>query len=144
VQQTDIAIEQRLAAHGIRFTKGRRALVAALTDTEGPRTAAELHAQLEQSVPLSSLYRSLTVLSEAGVIATHHGQAGILRFELAEWLTGHHHHLICTSCGAVIDAVPSRAQEAEMRHIVETMATPHGFEPGAHRFEIEGRCATCR
>ncbi|MEN8115197.1 MAG: Fur family transcriptional regulator [Actinomycetota bacterium] len=144
MQQVDSAIEQRLTSAGIRYTNGRRALVATLFGMDGPRSAAEIHADLAGSIPLSSLYRSLTVLTEAGILATHHGPTGVMSFELAEWITGHHHHLVCVSCDAVIDATPDKAQERAMGRLVVAMASAYGFEASDHRFEIEGTCASCR
>ena len=99
----DRDVERRLRSHEIRYTRGRRTVVAALAASEGPRSAAELHAAIGPGVPLSSLYRSLAVLEEAGVVVPHFGAKGLTRYELAEWITGHHHHVVCVACGTVED-----------------------------------------
>ena len=93
--QVDQQIGERLAAHDVRYTAGRRKVAAALLQAGGPRSASELHAELGDAVPVSSLYRSLAVMTEAGILARHPGRDGDARYELAEWLTGHHHHLVC-------------------------------------------------
>lgn len=111
---------------------------------QGPRTAAELHDLVGSTVPLSSLYRSLSVLTDTGVLSAQHGSDGVIRFELAEWFTGHHHHLVCTSCGRVVDVAPSVDQEETMEHLVKQMARAEGFAVSGHRFEIEGTCPACR
>ncbi len=144
MQQLEQAVEQRLAAEGVRLTQGRRNTVEALAKMRGPRTAAEIHGQIGSTVPLSSLYRSLSVLTDADVLSAHHGPDGVIRFELAEWFTGHHHHLICTSCGAVIDVTPTINQERVMEELVDEMALDAGFTVSGHRFEIEGTCRACR
>ena len=144
MQQLEQAVEQRLTADGVRLTQGRRDTVEALARMHGPRTAAEIHDEVSSTVPLSSLYRSLSVLTDANVLSAQHGSDGVIRFELAEWFTGHHHHLICTSCGTVIDVTPTIEQEKAMEELVEKMARYSGFTVSGHRFEIEGTCRTCR
>jgi len=144
VQHLEPTIEQRLNAEGIRFTKGRRSTILAVASLGGPRTAAEIHTRVGDAVPLSSLYRSLAVLTDAGVLSSQHGSDGVIRFELAEWFTGHHHHLICVSCGAVVDVTPTGGQEDAMEQLVLDMASDAGFTVSGHRFEIEGLCPSCR
>jgi len=144
MQHVEPSVEQRLADEGIRLTSGRRDTIAILAGMDGPRTAAEIHAATAHTIPLSSLYRSLSVLTDAGILASHHGSDGVIRFELAEWFTGHHHHLVCVSCGAVIDVTPTEEQERTMTGLVEDMAAGSGFAVSGHRFEIEGICSACR
>lgn len=144
MQHLEQAVEQRLAAEGVRLTQGRRRTVEALSKIPGPRTAAEIHARVGSAVPLSSLYRSLSVLTDAGVLSAQHGADGVIRFELAEWFTGHHHHLICTSCGTVVDITPTVDQERAMERLVEKMTAGADFDVSGHRFEIEGTCRACR
>jgi len=137
----DQRVEERLAARGIRYTRGRRSVIAALSRADGPRSAAELAPSVP--VPVSSLYRSLGVLEEAGVLAPHHGARGVTRYELAEWLAGHHHHLVCVECGAVEDVEVPRGREAAIRDLVVEIAARSGFEALDHVLEIEGRCGAC-
>lgn len=137
-------VEQRLRQHEVRFTRARRAVVAALAAADGPLSAAELHSVVEPAVPLSSLYRSLSVLEGAEVVVPHFGTKGLTRYELAEWLTGHHHHLVCVECGSVDDIdIPTR-YEAEVRQLVDDIGSLAAFTPTAHVLEIEGRCSSCR
>lgn len=137
-------VGQRLAERGIRFTTARRTVVGALGRGDGPRSAAELHGDLGGGVPLSSLYRSLAVLEDAGVLSPHHGTRGLTRYELAEWLTGHHHHLTCVDCGAVDDIHLSPAGERALEKVVDGIAESAGFGSTAHTLDIEGVCARCR
>jgi Fur family transcriptional regulator, ferric uptake regulator len=143
LQRTEHEVEERLARHGARFTQGRRQVLHAIAAADGPRTASELDAEL-RSVPLSSLYRSLAVLVDAGVVAQHHGADETTRYELSEWLTEHHHHLVCVSCGSITDVAATDDQEAVVGDLVETLAVSSNFAVSGHRFEIEGRCARCR
>jgi Fur family ferric uptake transcriptional regulator len=117
--------------------------VAALSAADGPRSPAELVADLGDDVPLSSLYRSLSVLGEAGVVTSHHGPGGVTRYELAEWLNGHHHHLVCVSCGLVEDVAIAGAHESTVEQVVHQIARRSGFRATDHALEIEGHCARC-
>jgi len=136
-------VEQRLREHDVRFTQGRRAVVDALSRAPGPRSAAELSDQLSPAVPLSSIYRTLAVLEEVGVLAPHLGAKGLTRFELAEWLTGHHHHLVCIDCGSVADVDIPAGQEERVRSLVTQIAEHASFAATDHTLEIEGRCSRC-
>jgi Fe2+ or Zn2+ uptake regulation protein len=140
---TEQHIEERLASVGARYTTARRRVMSELLRAPGPRSAAELHGALRRSVPLSSLYRSLTVLENAGVVVPHHSSRGLTRYEPAEWLAGHHHHLVCTACGRVEDLEVSPADERRMAVLVGAIAQRAGFTPGGHTLEIEGRCGSC-
>lgn len=142
-KRVDKHIEERLVAAGVRFTATRRAVIEELLRSGGPRSAAELDEGLRRSIPVSSLYRSLAVLEEAGVLIPHHGSRGVTRYEPAEWLSGHHHHLVCTECGGVEDVAVSRSDEGRLNGLVGAIAGRAGFQPGGHSLEIEGRCAEC-
>jgi len=142
-QREERDIAQRLADYGVRFTTGRRSVLDAVAGADGPRTASEIHDNLD-AVPLSSLYRSLAVLVDAGVLAQHHGADETTRYELAEWLTEHHHHMVCVSCGSISDVATSDDDEAVVDGLVDALAQSADFSVSGHRLEIEGKCATCR
>lgn len=139
----DGQVERRLREHEVRYTAHRRAVVAALAASEGPRSAAELHASLGDEVPLSSLYRSLAVLEDAAILTPHLGARDVTRYELAEWITGHHHHLVCIDCGAVEDVELPAPAETKVRDLVEGVGADSSFTAMGHTLEIEGRCARC-
>lgn len=139
----DRQVEQRLFESAVRFTRGRRAVIEALSRAAGPMSAAELSEELGPAVPLSSIYRTLSVLTEADVVAHHLGAKGLTRFELAEWLTGHHHHLVCVECGAVADIDIPAAKEESVRSLVIEIAELASFQATDHALEIEGRCVRC-
>lgn len=136
-------VEHRLRAADVRFTSGRRAVVDELARAEGPQSAAELFTSLDGAIPLSSLYRSLSVLESAGVIKPHHGARDVVRYELADWLTGHHHHLVCTDCGRVDDVALTAQQERALEAMAATVAGAAGFSVQEHGLEIEGTCGAC-
>ena len=139
----DREVAKRLTDHEIRYTRGRQRVVAVLAGAGGPLSAAELHEAIAQELPLSSIYRSLSVLEDAGVLAPHHGAKGLTRYELAEWLRGHHHHLVCIDCGSVEDVDVSTRHETQVDRIVREISSAESFIPINHALEIEGRCVRC-
>lgn len=139
----DRQVERRLAEAAVRYTKGRRVVIRALAEADGPRSAAELSQVIGESVPISSLYRTLAVLEQAGVLAPHYSSPGLTRYELAEWLSGHHHHLVCIACGHVQDLPASDTIEDRLQAIVADVAREASFTELNHALEIEGHCARC-
>jgi len=137
------AAAERLGALDQRYTRSRRQLVQALIDADRPLTIAEV-VNATSDVPQSSAYRNLTVLCEAGVARRLPGTDDFGRFELAEDLGGHHHHLVCASCGALSDLVASPRLERAMEEASRHAATQSGFEITGHRVDFEGRCPECR
>ncbi len=136
-------VEERLADAGVRFTGGRRQVVAALGRSGGPMSASELHDELRGSVPVSSVYRTLAVLESAGVVEPHHSAKGLTRYEIAEWLAGHHHHLVCERCGAVEDIELPPGLEGQLERLVGDVSGRAGFRASGHSLEVAGLCARC-
>lgn len=141
--QFEDQIRNRLRSVGVRYTAGRKGVVDTLAACGGPRSASELYVDMAGSHPISSLYRSLTVLADAGVLAPHHGSKGVTRYELAEWLQGHHHHLVCSSCGSVDDIELTPDHESAIEAVVAHAADQAGFRMAGHALEIDGHCAEC-
>lgn len=77
------------------------------------------------------------------MVEPHFGARGVTRYELAEWIAGHHHHLICVECGSVEDVEIPRPHEARVRRLVDEIAAAASFRPSDHTLEIEGRCSQC-
>jgi Fur family ferric uptake transcriptional regulator len=143
-REIDETIREYLAEREIRYTGGRRAVVRALQIAAGPQSAAELHLRLRRAVPLSSLYRSLATLEEAGLLSLHHGQGKVARYELAEWLSGHHHHLVCLECGAMGDFELEMKAEDQLLGLVAKAGRKAGYQVRGHSLEVEGLCRGCQ
>ena len=144
IAKVSVSIAEYLRGRGVRWTRARRVVVEALQRASGPRSAAELGEELTEPVPQSSLYRTLAVLVAAGVVAEHHGAAGTTRFELAEWITGHHHHLVCDTCGRVRDLVLEPEEESTLEDLVTRVGQRVGARARGHALEIVDRCQECR
>lgn len=136
-------VRDRLDQNDQRYTTGRRSLVGALADTDGPITLPEL-IDLAPELAQSSAYRNLAVLEEVGVVRrlVHHSDHA--RYELAEDLTEHHHHLICEQCGAVRDVTLTSDLEQRLDEAFATVSRVEGFAPTHHTIDLYGRCVDCR
>lgn len=135
-------VADRLKLRGQRYTETRRSLVDVLAAAKMPLTLPEI-LNRGRSLAQSSVYRNLSELETAGVVHRVVTADDHARFELAEHLTGHHHHLVCSSCGAVIDfTVPTRL-EGTLEHELASVAEHHGFAADHHRLDILGTCADC-
>ena len=132
----------RLGQVGQRYTSNRRALVSILEQARQPLSIPDVLAQ-DRSLPQSSVYRNLAVLEQAGVVRRIVTSDEFSRYELAEDLTEHHHHLVCTSCGAVTDVQLSTKLERSMEKAIQEIASDTGFRPAGHRLDLVGLCATC-
>jgi Fur family transcriptional regulator, ferric uptake regulator len=141
---TDVhaTIAERLRVVGQRYTDGRRDLVERLLAAAQPLTIPEL-LEVPPRLPQSTAYRNLTVLEQAGVVHRIVANGDFARFELAEDLTEHHHHLICSRCGAVEDFTAPAGLERVLGKAVTEIEAAHGFTTARHRLDLVGLCAEC-
>jgi Fe2+ or Zn2+ uptake regulation protein len=135
----DATVEELLRREGQRYTIGRRALVEALGRARTPVAATDL----APDMPLSSAYRNLAVLEQAGVVRRVITDDDFARYELSEDLTSHHHHLICSSCGRVEDVQVPPALERDIDRSLDRLARKAGFASVSHRLDLIGTCADC-
>ena len=137
------AVAHRLHRAGQRRTASRDALVDVLVRAGRPVTIPEI-LDADADLAQSSVYRNLVVLEQAGVVHRIVTNAEFARFELAEDLTGdHHHHLICSTCGAVEDAPASPAIERAVHQTIDEVERATGFRTSAHRIDLIGLCRDC-
>ena len=124
---------------GLRPTRQRRAISAAMETFEDFRSAQEIHALLGdqgERVGLSTVYRTLQSLADAGEVDALRTESGESIYRRCS--TDHHHHLVCRSCGATVE-VEGPAVEKWTRSI----AAAHGFSDVSHTLEIFGTCDAC-
>lgn len=132
-------VEARLHAAGLRVTKPRLAVIAALRDLGGHRTADEVHARLRAgntALPRTSVYNSLVTLADLGVLMRADVGPGAVVYEVAEsW----HHHFVCRRCGAVTDVPcvvgdsPCLSPSAEVGQVDEAQVIFRGVCPDCLR-----------
>jgi Fe2+ or Zn2+ uptake regulation protein len=135
-------IRDRLDQSEQRYTTGRRSVVDALANSVGPLTLPEL-IDCAPGLAQSSAYRNLAVLEEAGVVRRLVHGADHARWELAEDLTEHHHHLICEECGLVRDVTLTSDLEHRLDAAFATLSKGEGFVATHHTIDLYGRCADC-
>jgi Fur family ferric uptake transcriptional regulator len=138
------AVSARLHHVNQRVTANRRAIVGALSDASRPMTIPELlESPGGRGLAQSSVYRNLVVLEQAGLVHRIVTDGEFARFELAEDLTEHHHHLICANCGTVEDVPASAGLEQSVRTAATQIARSTGFHTQRHRVDLVGLCARC-
>jgi Fur family transcriptional regulator, ferric uptake regulator len=122
-----------------RRTRQRTAVDGILADRDDFRTAQEIHDDLRrlgERVGLTTVYRTLQAMTEAGeldALRTADGETAYRRCS-----TGHHHHLVCRSCGRTVE-VSGPAVEKWANAIAEQ----HSFRDVSHDLEIFGTCENC-
>jgi Fur family ferric uptake transcriptional regulator len=137
------AVAVRLRRAGQRLTPHRGALIDVLAGAGRPLTIPEI-LDADTDLAQSSVYRNLVLFERAGVAHRIVTNAEFARFELAEDLTGnHHHHLICASCGAVQDVPAATGLEESLHAAIAQIERSTGFRTDAHRIDLVGRCRDC-
>jgi Fur family ferric uptake transcriptional regulator len=133
---------ERLRGDGQRYTTQRRALIDLLAEVGQPLTIPQL-LERQRGLAQSSAYRNLAVLERAGVVHRIVTSDEFARYELAEDLTRHHHHLICSACGGVTDFEVSETVEHELESALARAAKRAQFTVRTHRLDLVGTCAAC-
>ncbi|MEI7779058.1 MAG: Fur family transcriptional regulator [Actinomycetes bacterium] len=125
---------------GLRATKQRAAVLALVDEVADFRSAQELHELLRargESVGLTTVYRTVAALADAGeldVIRRTDGESVYRRCGSGE----HHHHLVCRDCGAAVEV-----EGPAMERWTERIAADHGYSQVAHTLELFGICPAC-
>lgn len=125
----------------LRNTRQRAAIKRALETATGFRSAQQLYDELRdagEKVGLTTVYRTLQALAEAGELDVLTGAEGEAIYRRCR-SDGHHHHLVCRDCG---HAVEITAEEIEAW--ASRVADRHGFARVEHTAELYGTCADCR
>lgn len=137
-QQWDTVGDQ-LRARGLRWTPQRRTVIEVLADTDGHVTGAELvercRARDASTIP-STVYRTLDVLEELGLVRHGHGPDGREEFHVLP--VREHGHLHCAGCGASWELGADRADA-----VAAALRSPDGFEVDIGHVTLVGRCREC-
>ena len=123
-----------------RATRQRAAVADVLGRLDGFRSAQELHELLRRegaSVGLTTVYRNLQVLVEAGQVDALRSDDGEVVYRRCA-TEHHHHHLVCRSCGR-----STEIEGPEVEAWAGRVAAGHGFTDVTHTFEVFGTCSTC-
>jgi Fur family transcriptional regulator, ferric uptake regulator len=130
----------RLAKAGLRATRQRLLVLETLANEPHDATAQEIYARLRQGgepVGLATVYRTLSVLSDRGVVDEFAHRPGESCYRFCG--EGHHHHLVCASCHGVAEL-----EGCEVDEWLAKATKEHGFAPTGHTLEVTGLCASCQ
>ena len=129
-------ILEALDERGFRSTAPRRALALAIGEQDHHFTAEGLRQKLPPSMGLATVYRTLKILVDAGVLCRVRREDGDLHYQLSHH--GHHHHLLCVLCGSSQDLTG-----CDIEDVLVSTSARHGFELSGHWLEVYGRCRSC-
>lgn len=132
-------VMELLRSRGLRMTPQRRAIVFEVMRTQGHISPADVARKVQGEMPgvnASTVYRTLALLEEIGVLSHAHLESGAEYHRTEE---AGHVHLTCSSCGAEDDLSIDEAQA--LQKLVERH---RGFQPDLTHFAISGRCAACQ
>lgn len=129
-----------LRRHGYKLTPQRLAVIQAITSSQDSLTPATIYTKVQPESPnigLVTVYRTLEILAELGLICELHG--GGICHSYTTSLPQHHHHLICSGCGTVIDFGCHDLEERE-----QSLSEQSGFRIDGHLLEFFGVCPVCQ
>ncbi len=122
-----------------RNTWQRERVREALSDARGFVSAQTLHAVLREDtgIGLATVYRTLAGMAAQGEADSLQSPEGENLFRACS-TTGHHHHLICRSCGRAVEIEATAVEQW-----AQATAAQHGFTAAEHVVDIFGVCAAC-
>lgn len=128
-----------LREQGYRLTPQREMVILALHEAKGHLSAEEVYERVRQQNPcvdLSTVYRTLELLREMGIVSQCQVNGPQTLYELT--VRSPHHHLVCRRCKAVIDIAPD-----DLDDLRELLLARYGFKADLEHLILEGLCTTC-
>jgi len=133
-------VTQQLRQAGYRITRPRRAVIRVLLADEAHLSPAEVHERAKRhcaTVGLVTVYRTLDILAEMGLVQRIHAEDGCHSYVTTS--KGHHHHLICRQCGSTLEF-----EGCNLGELCARISQDTGYVVEQHLLELVGLCATCR
>ncbi len=136
-------LKEKLKVKGLKLTPQRRATLEVLFNNQGQHlNTEEIYAIVKEKCPeigLATVYRTLQLLDEMGLISKLNLDDGCSRYEFNNHDEDHqHHHLICQSCGAVIEVELDLLDQLE-----EAIEKEYRFRIKDHKVKFFGICSNC-
>jgi len=131
------SLDQYLAKKGLKQTRQRHRIIELFLSLDTHVSAEELHEAARQEdlgIGLATIYRTLNLLTEAGLAEQKTFGEGHFVYEVST-PGAHHDHLICLDCGLVIEF-----ENDEIEQLQEKVAAKYGFELRSHRLDLFGHC----
>jgi len=132
-------IAGKLSEQGYRLTPQRMMILSAIENSDNHISAEEIYAQVMAKYPyvnISTVYRTLELLKRLGLVTETDLGEGRVRYHPAD--KGHHHHLVCTECGAIIDL-----DESTLSPLKSALLREYKFVADLRHLAILGRCVKC-
>ena len=133
-------VREELQELGYRLTPQRQLILTAIHESDDHISAEEIHTRVCAKYPhvnISTVYRTLELLKNLGLVTETDLDSGRYRYHYAD--KGHHHHLICEKCNAIIDV-----DESLFLSIQHTLFIKYGFHANMNHLAIFGRCTKCQ
>jgi Fur family ferric uptake transcriptional regulator len=126
----------------LKFTKQRELILKFLYENDGHFTPEDIYMLIKKEYPdvnigIATVYRTLTLLENEGIASSISFGAQGKKYELG--LKNHHDHLICTSCGEIIEFFDETIEEQQ-----EKIAAKFNFQMTDHTMKIIGLCEQCQ
>jgi len=131
---------RRLARAGYRLTGPRRAILDAVANRRGHFRAEEILEEARRVAPgtgRATVFRTLALLTKMDLLEEVHLGEGSHGFVVGDGR--HHHHLICSECGRVVEV-----HGCELPEAISTLATRERFQIAGHQLEVYGLCRRCQ
>ena len=138
---TEKRVTQTVREQGYKLTPARRTLIGVIAGSSAHLTPAEIHARARRKDPGVSLvttYRTLDMLSRLGFICEVYTEDRSRSYLIRSPLE-HHHHLVCSGCGRVLDFTG-----CDLSVLEEKLARETGFHIDRHLLEFSGKCNSCQ
>ena len=137
---------------GLRLTSPRLAIIDILSKTTKHPSAEDIYLTLRQkynndNIGLTTVYRTLEILVNMGIVYKFDFGDGRTRYELSEGPDGfhHHHHLVCISCGRIVDYTDFIDEEKELLNRTEKgLSKKYHFQIYKHLIQFYGLCENCQ
>ena len=137
---TEREVVAALRRDGYKLTAQRRAVIQAITSSQDHLTPATIYKKVRHDHPnigLVTIYRTLEILAELQLICELHAGGTCRSYTIST--PQHHHHLICSNCGTVIDFTGHDLVELE-----QGLSKESGFRIDGHLLEFFGLCQSCQ
>jgi Fur family transcriptional regulator, ferric uptake regulator len=135
------ALGALIQRRGLKHSRQRELVAESFLSLGGHLSVDELVAavrRLDERISVATVYRTMKLLADCGLAAPRRFGDGQTRYEPAAGRP-HHDHLICTSCGRIVEFSNARIEALQALE-----AQRHGFEVETHKLELYGRCGDCR
>ncbi len=141
--------QERFANEGFRLTLPRQAILKVLKKSQGHLNAEQVFLLVHKSYPgvgFATVYRNLDLLTQMGLISRFYFGGRKSRYELvSETEKEHHHHIVCTRCGKIINYSDFMEKEVEfIRELERALSKKHNFKINTHQIHFYGLCESCQ